>query len=156
VTTGKFLAHVLVNVKAFEECCISLVGFSLGTVVILSCLLELLEMKCYDLLYDVFLIGGVANVKEFVELNLHMLVANKLVNVYSKQDWVISNLLKMAHWDIVPVGSGAIEVNSRKVVNIDKTGMIRGVDAHWNYREILDHILRSIDVNDGDFIVEEE
>jgi len=148
ITTGKFLAHVLANVKVFEDCCVSLVGFSLGTVVVAYCLKELEHLKRYDLIYDAFLIGGAANVNDLESFKPQDVVANKLINIYSKHDWLITSVLKMVHWSVKPVGANPIKIKSKKIVNVDKADLIYGLEAHMNYREVLDVILKEMESNE--------
>jgi hypothetical protein len=154
VKTGKFLAHVLAdlnnNIKIFENCCISLVGFSLGTVVITNCLLELEHLKCYDIIHEVLLMGGVANIQHFNEYgNIHTVVAGDIINVYSKSDSILSTILPITHRvKIKPMGLNEKKMNFSKYVNYDATELIGG---HLWYRAKLDEVMHAIDFND-DFL----
>jgi hypothetical protein len=150
VKTGKFLAHVLAKSEPFDECCISFMGFSLGTVVVANCLWELENLKCHNLVYDVMFMGGVADSKEFEQRGVQV-IADNLINIYSKEDWVINYLLKAAHWGIYPVGKYPIQLNSPKIINIERTNEINGVKGHMKYRECLNHIFHDVDFNE-DFL----
>jgi len=139
--TGKFLAHILAQKAMFAEgSSISLVGFSLGTVVISKCLKELNSIGADVKLEDVILLGGAAPIKDF-ENPCIFNSTTRVVNVMSKTDSILNYLLKMVRYEDKPIGLNEIKVMSNKVVNVDKSEVIRG---HLYYRDEVHNILRDI------------
>ena len=110
---GKNLAHYLANAYLFKGYSISLVGFSLGTLVIMTCIWELEKMNRNDIIYDVLLMGGVAHIDGFYSQALSA-VNNRLINCYSSSDCVLGYLLKHSNSDLNPVGLGPILRSSNK------------------------------------------
>ena len=146
---GKNLAHYLAKAYLFRGHSISLVGFSLGTLVIMTCIWELESMNRSDIIYDVLLMGGVAHIDDFYSRALSA-VNNRLINCYSNSDSVLYYLLKHANPDVNPVGLGPILRSSNKVRNIDVTSVANG---HLKYLNVLYDILLKADLNqDLDYI----
>ena len=61
--TGRLLAHSLMLRYPFKYESISLVGFSLGTQVVSSCLQELHKYNKYDIIQNVTMLAGATDVK---------------------------------------------------------------------------------------------
>lgn len=68
---------------------ITLVGFSLGSRVIFSCLRELANKGAFGLVQNVYLFGSpmVANKDEY--LRARMVVSGRFVNGYASNDWIL-------------------------------------------------------------------
>jgi hypothetical protein len=52
----------------FPNCVLNLISFSLGTQVVLSCLEEMQKMGVRDIFNEVVLLGGVANIENFLDM----------------------------------------------------------------------------------------
>jgi len=137
---GRHLAEKLISEDKFKNKNISLVGFSLGTVVISTCMKELANSGNTGLLQDVVLMGGVASLKDFEEENMFA-VAKRTVNVLSRNDNILTYLLKLVSLDTEPIGIQEIRSKSEKILNIDRTDMIKG---HMHYRSEMDKIFCDI------------
>ncbi|KAL8829448.1 MAG: hypothetical protein Q9191_002013 [Dirinaria sp. TL-2023a] len=80
---------------------ITLVGFSLGSRVIFSCLRELANKGAFGLVQNVYLFGSpiVSNKDEY--LRARMVVSGRFVNGYASNDWILGNefqpLIVIAH-----------------------------------------------------------
>jgi len=138
--TGRRLAEEITSDEKFKNKNISLVGFSLGTVVISTCMKELANSGNTGLLQDVVLMGGVASLKDFEEENMFA-VAKRTVNVLSRNDNILTYLLKLVSLDTEPIGIQEIQSKSEKILNIDHTDMIKG---HMHYRSEMDKIFYDI------------
>jgi len=137
ITTGIYLAHLLGQTELFRGAAVNLIGFSLGTLVIQSCLKELSAMGRDDIIYDVLLMGGVANIAE-INSQLVNVIGHRLFNCYSAKDSVLTNILSLANPDVKPVGLGPITYNDPKIINLDVTEIAQG---HLKYRESLTQVL---------------
>jgi len=149
--TGRHLAKMLIN-KHFDDSQITLVGFSLGTVVIASCLKELNRLQHYGIIHDVLLMGGAASLKDFEELEVDQLV-NRMINVISKNDSILTYVLKLARFDDLPIGLNEITLKTKslKLINLDKSGFIKG---HTYYRREIPAILKEIWLTEESFMIE--
>jgi len=143
ITTGIYLAHLLGQTELFRGSSVNLIGFSLGTLVIHSCLKELSSMGRDDIIYDVLLMGGVANIQE-INPELVNVIGHKLFNCWSAKDSVLKNILSLANPDVKPVGLGPITLQDPKISNFDVTEIAQG---HLKYRESLVHVLGLTDFN---------
>ncbi|CAG9326100.1 unnamed protein product [Blepharisma stoltei] len=137
--TGIILAHFIAN-KVFGNACISLIGFSLGTRVIYSCLLELAKMNL-KIIHDVTLLGGAAplNIENWVLCR--SVVSGRMVNTYSKTDKILSLLYTFSIFE-KPIGNYEIPIENFENYNV--TDLASG---HTKYREVLDRILALIKHN---------
>ena len=72
---------------------ITLVGFSLGSRVIFSCLKELAARGAYGLIQNVYLFGSpiVANKDEY--LRARTVVSGRFVNGYASNDWILGEYM---------------------------------------------------------------
>jgi hypothetical protein len=61
---GKMLAYSLVLRYPFKNQSISLIGFSLGTQIIMSCVEELYNLKAYGLVNNIYLLAGATTVSK--------------------------------------------------------------------------------------------
>lgn len=134
--TGKMLAEVLSSEEYYSKKPIVLIGFSLGCKVIFSCLEEL--AKGNTKVSDVILMGGAAeNDPKRWEI-ARKVVAGRLVNIYSKNDWALSIFYYMATFNKA-IGNEKIIVSG--IENYDVSDFI---DGHMEYRKYLSPILDRI------------
>jgi len=54
---------LIVKANLFGDCCINLISFSLGCVVVYYCIEELYNLKSFDKINNVILMGGAMNLK---------------------------------------------------------------------------------------------
>ena len=90
---GLVLADALIN-KAQGERPITLVGYSLGARLIHSCLMSLAERRAFGLVESVVLIGTPAPSDADVWRATRSVVASRLVNVYSENDYILAFLYR--------------------------------------------------------------
>lgn len=138
---GKYLAHILAKGLIFGNCCINLVSFSLGTVLVSECILELEKLKQTDVINDVFLLGGCADLK-LLNKRTWSPVSGKVVNCYIKNDAILEYLFRLAKFNEVPIGLYPIEAINEKIKNFDLSDI---VDGHYGYRKKMTEIFRKID-----------
>ena len=139
--TGRNLAHYLAKSHIFEGHAVSLVGFSLGTQVVMSCVYELERIKKPNILYEVLVMGGVAHIDDFYDHSL-LSVSHRLINCYCSTDAILGIFLKYTNGDKNPIGLGPILRSSGKVTNVDVTRIAKG---HLSYRDALYDVLLRVD-----------
>lgn len=140
--SGKILAGIIFSKSFFKDFSINLVGFSLGTQVIKSCIKELYRMKCFDVIKNVTFLGGATNIpKSNSELKrkrwneiLSSVVCGKIYNVFSNEDFVLKILYKICISE-TPIGLKRLDYWD--IANIDISNMNVG---HLDYRSKLGEI----------------
>jgi len=143
IVVGTYLAHLIADTQIFRNHSISLVGFSLGTMVIVTCIWELEKLDRQDLIYDVLLMGGVVNIVDFNRESLSV-IGNKLVNAYSKKDMILKTILRAVDLDIDPIGMFPIISDDKKVINLDVTQQVGG---HLDYSKKMNEVFNRVDFN---------
>ncbi|ODQ63562.1 DUF726-domain-containing protein, partial [Nadsonia fulvescens var. elongata DSM 6958] len=152
---GKLLADTLLQ-RNLGARPVTLVGFSLGSRVIYSCLLELAKQKAYGLVQDVYLFGAPIVVKQ-AELVLGLtVVSGKLINGYSRKDWILGYLFRTTNGGLGKVAGlapvkGYPDQQSEKtnisenptcgIINFDCTDFVGG---HMNYRTCIPLLLKKL------------
>ena len=137
--TGRTLAQVIMAGGGLRNTSISLIGFSLGTQVIMSCLQELVGKG--GQVHDVVLLGGAApaNIQKWEVCK--QAVTGRLVNAFSSRDKALSLLYRLATLKTA-IGTSALEVPG--VENFDVTDI---ADGHLEYRKVLSRIFQKLEYN---------
>ncbi|MCJ1267399.1 hypothetical protein MMC22_007284 [Lobaria immixta] len=120
---------------------ITLVGFSLGSRVIFSCLRELANRGALGLVQNVYLFGSpiVANKDDY--LRARMVVAGRFVNGYASNDWILGYLFRATSGGIMRVAGLAPVEGIHGLENIDVTSIVNG---HMAYRAAMPRLLREV------------
>ena len=127
--TGKYLAHVIHKGEFYKDKVVSLVGHSLGTKVIASCLQELERLKCYDRVYEVLLMAGVVHKGDF-NGTFPSVIAHELTSCHTDGDWVLRYVLKIADNSTDPIGLSPLVCKFANVRSEDCTEYIKD---HFEY-----------------------
>lgn len=118
---------------------ITLVGYSLGSRVIFSCLQELARKGAYGLIQNVFMFGSPVVVKHDEYMRARSVVAGRLVNGYNNSDWILGYLFRLTNGGIRRIaGLSAID-NIPGMENMDVTEIVVG---HMDYRTAMPRLLR--------------
>lgn len=134
--TGKALAKFLKK-RVLGKGCVSLVGFSLGTTVIMHCMLELAKTSP-GLLHNVILLGGAAPNNTDIWKQSKRAASGRLVNCFSTNDRVLSLLYRASQ---MTTAIGSKELNVPGVENYNLSELI---DGHIKYRQNLTQVLKTI------------
>ncbi|KAF3987535.1 hypothetical protein FT663_04412 [Candidozyma haemuli var. vulneris] len=135
---GKILADTLMSGNMGVRP-ITLVGFSLGSRLIYSCLIELAQRGGYGLVENVILLGNPVAVK-YEQITLaRSVVSGKFVNGYSKNDWILGYLFRATGGGLSTVAGLSPIENIPDVENFDCTELVEG---HMSYRKAVPKILR--------------
>ena len=142
---GEVLADALVN-RAQGERPVNLIGYSLGARVIYSCLLKLSEVKAFGLVENVVLIGAPLPSETAEWRKMRSVVAGRLVNVYSENDYVLGFLYRTSSIQYGVAGLQKVE----GVAGIENVDVTQSVSGHLRYRFMVGSILKKIGFEDID------
>ncbi|CAK7212084.1 hypothetical protein SBRCBS47491_001352 [Sporothrix bragantina] len=118
---------------------VTLVGYSLGSRVIFSCLQELARKNAYGLVQNVFMFGSPVVVKQDEYMRARSVVAGRFVNGFNRNDWILGYLFRLTNGGIRRVaGLGAVE-DVPGMENMDVTEFVVG---HMDYRTAMPRLLR--------------
>ncbi|KAL8703150.1 MAG: hypothetical protein Q9201_003654 [Fulgogasparrea decipioides] len=149
---GELLADALIN-KAQGERPVTLVGYSLGARVIYSCLMGLAKRKAFGLVESVVLIGAPCPSTTSDWRVMRSVVASRLVNVYSANDYVLGFLYRTSSIQYGVAGLQKIE----RLAGVENVDVSESVSGHLRYRYLVGSILKRIGFEDIDLgAVEEE
>lgn len=145
IKAGEVLADALIN-KAQGERPVNLVGYSLGGKVIYSCLQKLAERKAFGLVESAVMIGTPAPSTAADWRMIRSVVAGRVVNVYSTNDYILGFLYRSQSVSLGIAGLQAVE-NVKGVENVDVSDTVNG---HTAYRFLTGRILKQIGFEDLD------
>lgn len=138
---GKILADTLISGNLGVRP-ITLVGFSLGSRLIYSCLIDLANRGGYGLVENVILLGNPVAVK-YEQITLaRSVVSGKFISGYSKNDWILGYLFRATGGGLLSVAGLSPIENIPGIENFDCTEMVEG---HMAYRRAVPKILRAMD-----------
>jgi len=141
--SGKLLALILYLRFPFGyNSVINLLGFSLGTKVIAQCIKTLHKLNAFNIIGDVFLLGGAAsyrNEKSWEKI-IPQVVAGRVINCYSKNDWVLQALHHSQGKD--PIGTRPIFIKSEKKRLVENYDVTDTAGGHMNYRSVLSMLFK--------------
>lgn len=140
---GEVLADALIN-KAQGERPVTLIGYSLGARVIYSCLMSLAKRRAFGLIESVVLIGAPTPSTTSDWRVMRSVVASRLVNVYSENDYVLGFLYRTSSIQYGVAGLQKIE-GIPSVENVDVSETVSG---HLRYRYLVGSILKKIGFED--------
>lgn len=149
---GELLADALIN-KAQGERPVTLVGYSLGARVVYSCLMSLARRKAFGLVESAVMVGSPCPSTTGDWRVMRSVVASRLVNVYSENDYVLGFLYRTSSIQYGVAGLQKIE-GLPGVENVDVSETVSG---HLRYRYLVGAILKKIGFEGVDLkAVEEE
>ena len=141
--TGRVLADVLIN-KAQGERPVTLVGYSLGSRVIYSCLQTLAKRRAYGLVETAIVMGSPIP-SDFEDWRaMRNVVTGRLVNVFSKNDTVLAFFYRTSSLQLGVAGLQPIPAAASAgldVQNVDVSDLISG---HLRYQYLLGKIIARI------------
>ncbi|PVH96597.1 DUF726-domain-containing protein [Periconia macrospinosa] len=150
---GKVLAHALIDGVQGKRP-VTLMGYSIGARVIYACLVELAEQQAFGLVESAVLMGAPTPSDSRSWRQIRSVVAARVVNVYSTEDYILGFLYRSAK-----LQSGVAGLQEVKDVHgIENVDMSKVVNGHDQYRYRVGSILVKIGFNDLDFnkIAEQE
>ncbi|KAI1747188.1 DUF726-domain-containing protein [Xylaria castorea] len=152
---GRVLADALAN-RVQGERAVTLVGYSLGARVVYSCLRALAERGAFGVVDTVVLIGApVPSSAEQWEM-MRAVVAGKLFNVHSENDYILGFLYRGTSLQLGIAGLQAVGGDVEGVEDLDLTEEVHG---HLRYPKLIPQILHRcgfVGVRGGDVVIEKD
>lgn len=133
---GRILADALIN-KVQGERPVTLVGYSLGARVIYFCLKTLAEREAFGLVDTVVFIGAPTPSNRDHWQIMRSVVAGKIFNVYSENDYILAFLYRATSIQLGIAGLQAVE-DIEGVENLDLSEEVKG---HLRYPNLIAKIL---------------
>jgi hypothetical protein len=143
---GKVLAHALIDGVQGKRPVV-LMGYSVGARVIFACLIELAEQHAFGLVESVVMMGTPASSDNVQWTQIRSVVAARVVNVYSTDDYVLGYLYRSTKFEMGVAGLEEVK-NVHGVENFDMSKLISG---HDRYRYLAGKILINIGFGDVNF-----
>lgn len=142
-SAGLILADTLIS-KNLGQRPITLIGFSLGSRVIYSCLVELCKRNAIGLVENVFLFGSpvVYNRDELVMAR--SIVSGRFVNGYSDKDWVLCYLFRATGGGFKRVAGVSPISGIEGIENVNCTELVEG---HMAYRKNMPRLLKMLGIS---------
>ncbi|KAI5864867.1 DUF726-domain-containing protein [Durotheca rogersii] len=134
---GRILADALIN-RVQGERPVTLVGYSLGARVIYACLRVLADRKAFGLVDTVVLIGAPVPSNAVHWQMMRTVVAGKLFNVYSENDYILGFVYRTTSMQLGIAGLQPIGGDIEGVENLDLSNEVTG---HLRYPELTAKIL---------------
>ncbi|KAH7396368.1 hypothetical protein BKA66DRAFT_438310 [Pyrenochaeta sp. MPI-SDFR-AT-0127] len=143
---GKVLAHALLDGVQGKRP-VTLMGYSVGARVIYACLLELAEQHAFGLVESVVLMGTPAPASSKSWRRIRSVVAARVVNVYSTEDYVLGFLYRSTKLEFGVAGLKQVD----DVYGIENVDMSKLVSGHDKYRYLVGTILGRVGFGDLNF-----
>lgn len=137
--TGLILADSLID-RNLGPRPITLVGFSLGSRVIFSCLKELAKRGAIGLIQNVYMFGSPVVVKREEWTRARTVVSGRFLNAYATNDWILAYLFRATSGGIMRI-AGLGEVGIPGVENVNVTEWVPG---HMAYRGMMPTLLHQV------------
>lgn len=149
---GKALAFFIGQLKMFETSAVSLVGFSMGSVVTYYCLKDMYYMRKSNMIYNFISIGSPMS-KDELEPEIVKLNMGSYFNIYSMDDKVLKYIASLVPFYKSPCGLMELAYDDAlyaakkiKVYNYDMTALVH---CHMDYTKhmakIIDFVKKSDD-----------
>lgn len=142
---GQVLGDAIIN-NVTGERGITLIGYSLGARVIYSCLMYLAEKRAFGSVENVVLMGAPCPSEIRVWASIKTVVAGRVVNVYSKNDYILGFLYRSSSWQYGVAGLEKVQ-GVQGVENFDVSDIVSG---HLRYQYLVGSILKKIGWEDID------
>ena len=134
---GAILADALIN-KVQGERPVSLIGYSLGARMIMTCLQTLAQRKAFGLVESVVVMGApVPSDAQDWKIS-RSVVTGRLINVYSSRDYILGFLYRTSSVQYGVAGLQTIDESVHGVENVDVSDSVTG---HLQYRRMVGQLL---------------
>jgi hypothetical protein len=142
---GLVLADALIN-RAQGERPVTLIGYSLGARLIYSCLMSLAERRAFGLVESAVLVGTPAPSDAADWRAMRSVVAGRLVNVYSENDYILAFLYRTS---AIQYGVAGLQ-EAQDVKGVENVNVSEMVSGHLRYQYLVGSILEKIGFEDID------
>ncbi|KAF2017182.1 DUF726-domain-containing protein [Aaosphaeria arxii CBS 175.79] len=142
---GEVLADALIN-KVQGERPVTLIGYSLGSRLIYTCLQTLAKRKAFGLIESVVFLGTPAPSDAADWRKIRSVVSGRVVNVFSTNDYILAFLYRTSSIQLGIAGLQPV-LGVHGVQNVDVSELVNG---HLRYRYLTGSILKKIGFEDID------
>ncbi|KAL1887338.1 hypothetical protein Sste5346_010277 [Sporothrix stenoceras] len=142
---GIALADAIIN-KVHGERGISLIGYGLGARVIYTCLMSLSERRVFGQVENVLVMGTPAPSSHCVWTALRSVVAGRVVNVFSENDFILGFLHRTGCIQFGVAGLQRIQ----GVYGIENVDASKPITNHLRYASLVGRILKDVGWEDLD------
>ncbi|KAJ5129432.1 uncharacterized protein N7515_005471 [Penicillium bovifimosum] len=142
---GEVLADALIN-KAQGERAVTLIGYSLGSRLIFSCLQSLERRNAYGLVESVVLMGSPTPSNTEHWQKIRSVVSGRVVNAYSENDSVLAFLYRTSSLQLGVAGLQPVE----GVPGVENLNVSELISGHLRYQYLLGRILTLVGLQDFD------
>ncbi|KAK4201265.1 hypothetical protein QBC40DRAFT_171963 [Triangularia verruculosa] len=118
---------------------VTLVGYSLGSRVIFSCLKELCKKGAFGLVQNVYLFGSPVVVNSDEYLRARSVVSGRFISGYNRNDWILGYLFRLTNGGIRRIAGLAPIEGVPGLENMDVSEWVVG---HMDYRTAMPRLLR--------------
>eukprot|EP00919_Chromeraceae_sp_WS-2016_P035420 GHVR01084010.1.p1 GENE.GHVR01084010.1~~GHVR01084010.1.p1 ORF type:complete len:266 (+),score=73.36 GHVR01084010.1:922-1719(+) len=133
---GLVMAQALSDRQTVGERPVVLIGYSMGARAIFHCLKQLHKMCEFNIVHNVLLMGTPVTTSHTQWKKLRQVVSGRLVNVYTRTDWVLAFLYRYLEWGVTVAGLSPVDVKG--VENVDATDL---VTAHSDWPDKVPNIV---------------
>jgi hypothetical protein len=134
---GLILADSLIE-RSLGTRPITLVGYSLGSRVIFSCLRELARKGAFGLVQNVYMFGSPIVAKKDEFLKARSVVSGRFVSGFNRNDWILGYLFRLTNGGIRRIaGLGPLD-DCPWIESVDVTDLVAG---HMEYRKAMPSLL---------------
>ncbi|KAL1965579.1 hypothetical protein VTN77DRAFT_5663 [Rasamsonia byssochlamydoides] len=144
---GEVFADALIN-KAQGERPVTLIGYSLGSRVVFSCLQSLAKRRAFGLVETAILMGSPTPSNSHHWRMMRSVVSGRLVNVFSENDAVLALLYRASSAQLGVAGLQPIQ-DVPGVENMDASELVSG---HLRYQYLIGKILTTIGFEEIDAV----
>uniref|UniRef100_A0A5S6Q8V1 Transmembrane and coiled-coil domain-containing protein 4 n=1 Tax=Trichuris muris TaxID=70415 RepID=A0A5S6Q8V1_TRIMR len=140
---GEQLAGILIARKHGNRP-VSLFGFSVGARVIYHCLLSMAAHEnCQGIIMDVVLLGAPVGCNTSEWTTLLRVAAGRVVNGYSRSDWLLKFLYRAMNLQATVAGLGPVMSDNQRLENCDLSSII---SSHGDYMTNLTTCLKAVGI----------
>jgi pimeloyl-ACP methyl ester carboxylesterase len=136
---GEILADALIN-RVQGERPVTLVGYSLGSRLIFSCLTSLAKRRAFGVVESVVFIGSPVPSDGFDWRIMRSAVSGKVVNIFSENDYILGFVYRSSSIQLGVAGLQAV----KGVYGVDNLDVSSEVSGHLLYPALIGDILKKV------------
>ncbi|KAK3387697.1 hypothetical protein B0H63DRAFT_559171 [Podospora didyma] len=125
---------------------VTLIGYSLGARLIYCCLMALADRRAFGLVENVVLLGAPIPSDAITWCTMKSVVAGRLINVYSENDYLLGFLFRTSSFEYGVAGLQPIE----GVDGVENVDITTELSSHWRYRYLTGSVLKHVGWEDID------
>ncbi|KAH9817092.1 hypothetical protein DFH28DRAFT_963024 [Melampsora americana] len=144
---GAVLLADMIEANAHGHRPLTLVGSSMGAITIFHALLELSKRKVIDRIDQVILIGAPISASLTEWESVKKIVSRRIVNVYSKNDWVLAILVRLHSLMSVRMSLKVAGLGDLALEGIEEVDVSDLVEGHLDLSKKMKEILERVGIN---------